>query len=139
MQDLLIDTTDLLKPDTLDVVSAKRRQLEAIIDDLLKLKPGPERWEQALKLYIGFNLSATQGLTAAEEVYYTVKENASERAEQKNKFGTSGTPDENLRYQMNMPAGFKTFLNLVDPQINAKGNIPLIRKTFPQFVVAEAY
>lgn len=141
MQDLLIDPLDLLDKKAVDKVSEKRKNLEKVIDLLLSKKPGPERWEQALKIYIGFNLSATDGMTAAEEVYYVTKENAETRAAQKNKYGTSGggISQSDLRFQLNMPAGFRTFLKMVDPTVDSKENTLLLRKTFPSFVIAEAF
>jgi hypothetical protein len=133
---LTIDPLDLLDK---SIVDTKRAQLEKIVDNLLKYQPGPERWQEALKMYVKLNLSATDGMTAAEEVYYTTQQNKVERRNQKNEFGKSGDKNSDLRYQIHMPAGFKTLLNLIDPTINSKENLPRLRKTFPIFTIAEKF
>lgn len=136
MSDLTIDAADIFDK---DLVSRKRRQLEKIVDHLLSKQPGPERWQEALRMYVELNLSATRGMSAREEVYLTAKENARERQNMKNKFGKSDDKNSDLRYQMHMPAGFKTLLNLVDPTVNSKENIPKLRKAFPMFTVSEKF
>jgi hypothetical protein len=136
MSDLTITVHDLFEKDAL---STKRAKLEKLVDNLLKFKPGPERWQEALKLYVALNLSATDGMTAAEEVYYTVQENKRERQNMKNSFGKSEDKNSDLRYQMHMPAGFKTLLNLVDPSVMSKTNMAKLRKTFPIFTVSEKF
>jgi hypothetical protein len=136
MSDLTITVHDLFEKDAL---STKRAKLEKLVDNLLKFKPGPERWQEALKLYVALNLSATDGMTAAEEVYYTVQENKRERQNMKNSFGKSEDKNSDLRYQMHWPAGFKTLLGLVDPRTSDKRMIPELRKAFPQFVISEKY
>lgn len=136
MSDLTLEALDLLDR---DMMTRKRRHLENLVDNLLKYQPGPERWHEALRLYVKLNLSATEGMTAAEEVYYTVQENNRARQEMKNKFGKSDDKNSDLRYQLHMPAGFKTLLNLVDPTVSDKKNITKLRKAFPEFTVSEVF
>jgi hypothetical protein len=138
MHDLLIQTDDLFTKDAMTKIEQKRKVLEQVVDDLLKLPRGPQRWQEALKLYIQFNMSATDGLTAAEEVHLVSIENRKTRESLSNKFASSNDSNSDLRQTMNMPSGFKTLLNIVDPEINTIENMKRLRRTFPAFQIAEA-
>lgn len=139
MTDLLINTEDALRHDAVDVLTSKRKELEKLVDALLKKPVGPDRWKEAVKLYILFNMSTTPGHSALSEYMLVKKDNANVRGQQVNKFGTSKDSNSDLRYQLNMPAGAHQMIALVDPQAFTKENMKLMRKTFPEFVIAEAF
>lgn len=139
MKDLLITTADALRKDAADVLTDKRMELEKLVDALLKRPRGPERWKEALKLYISFNMSTTPGLSALGEYMNVKKDNEKLRDLQANKFATSEDANTDLRYQLNMPAGAHHMISLVDPDAFKKENIEKMRKTFPEFVIAESF
>lgn len=139
MSDLLITEEDALRKDAASVLTAKRKELEKLVDQLIQKPRGPERWKEAVKLYLTFNMSTTPGLSALGEYLNVKKDNEKMRANQLNKFGTSEDTNSDLRFQLNMPAGAHQMINLVDPQAFTKENMKLMRKTFPEFVISETY
>lgn len=137
---LLITTEDALSANAQEVVSSKRKIIEKAIDDLLKLPIGSSRWKGAVQLYLTLNLSSTPGMTAQEEYALTVQENARLRDNQATKFGTStDKAEENMRYQLQMPAGAHRLIQLVDPTAFSKENIGKLRRALPELCVAERY
>ena len=137
---LLITTEDALAPNAAEVVFEKQAIIRKAIDDLLALPRGKARWRGAVDLYLKLNLSSTKGLTAREEYDITVSNNRMNRDVQINKYGTSGdTQSENLRYQLEMPAGAHRLIELVDPNAFKTKNIAALRKTLPEFCIAEVY
>lgn len=139
MQDLLITPQDAMAKNATDVLTSKRTELEKLVDALLKKPRGPERWKEAVKLYIQFNMSTTPGHSALSEYLLCKKANAETRANQKNSFATSDDSNSDLRFQLEMPAGAHHMITLVDPTAFSKENLKLMRKTFPEFVIAEKY
>lgn len=139
MSNLLITVEDALRKDAVDVLTNKRHELEKHVDALLKRPRGPERWKEAVKLYLTFNMSTTPGLSALGEYLNVKNDNENLRDVQANKFGTSEDNNSDLRYQLNMPAGAHHMINLVDPDAFKKENIEKMRKTFPEFVISEQY
>lgn len=111
--------------------------LSKAIDKLLSLPRGPRRWRAATELYLKFNMSSTPGMTAREE-YAAVARLCKERVEQnKNKFGTSGDSNSDIRGTLEMPTGLRLMLNLVDPEINSKENAIKMFKEFTEFRTVE--
>lgn len=146
MSDLAITTKDIIeaKKDK-TAVETKRQQFEKILDKIFALPRGRERWRAAVDLGIALDMNDKDprvnpyGLSAGAEYVGVKAEVAKKRATMKNKYGSSGDANSDLRAQFEWPAFVPTMIRLVDPQAFEKENIPEMRKEFKEFVLTEAY
>jgi len=113
--------------------------LKKKIGKLIDSKSGPELWREAVYEAVKNNP------TIAHEVNLVIKDNRKRRAMlDDQKFGTNTTGS--MRYGLRMPFSVEAILAAVDPErfpmTNENGykkTMKQLRKTFPEFAIAEKH
>lgn len=104
------------------------------IDRVLAQPPGPERWKEAVNLWL------TQHPSHPLINQQVIEQNRKYRETLIDKFGTTGDKNSSFRAAMSFPAGAKAFIEMSDPQaFKTKENRALLFKTFPGYARTEKY
>lgn len=125
-------------------VPLTEKQLErrtVLIDEVMKEAPGPKRWRAAVNMMLKLNpVDPDTGIPLSEINKQCIKDNRIAREGLLNKFGTSGTSDENLRSFLSMPKAMKHALQATEPLVfKDKKNASLMFKEFPEYRACEVY